>query len=196
MAVSLKKGGKVSLAKVAADAGIASLQEVLAGLSWDANSYDSGHDYDLDGSVFMLDASGQCPRQECFVFYNNLSQPGVQHMGDERTGAAAGDDEQILIKLNEVPTDIEKIAFVVTINDAEKYGQSFGQVENASIHLCDNVSGTELARYDLSEDFSTETAIVFGELYRYNSEWKFSAVGQGYTGGLAALCDRYGIDVG
>lgn len=195
MAVSLAKGGKVSLAKVAADAGIASLTKILVGLGWDVNRYDGGQDFDLDASAFMVGANGKVRNEKDFIFYSNLTGPGIQHMGDERTGGAEGDDEQIKIDLSQIPADIEKIAFAVTIYDAVARNQSFGQVENSYIHIVDEASGTELIRYDLGEDFSVENTLVVAELYRHNGEWKFNAIGSGFEGGLKALCGNYGVDV-
>lgn len=194
MAVSLSKGGKVSLAKVAADAGIAKLSKIFVGLGWDTNRYDGGHDFDLDASAFMLGANGKVRNEGDFIFYNNLEGPGIKHMGDERTGGAEGDDEQIKIDLDAVPEGIEKIAFSVTINQADVRNQNFGMVENSYIHIVDEASGAELVRYDLGEDFSVENTIVVAELYRHNGEWKFNAVGSGFSGGLAALCANFGID--
>lgn len=196
MAVNLSKGGKVSLAKAASDSGVTgSLQEIRVGLGWDANAYDSGGEFDLDASAFMLASNGKCPSSDCFVYYNNLEQPGMKHMGDERTGDTEGDDEQIVISLSKLNPNIERIAFTVTIYDAVNRHQTFGQVSNAYIHVCDNNSGKEIIRYDLSEDFSIETALVVGEIYKHNGEWKFNAIGQGYSGGLEALCSNYGVDI-
>lgn len=194
MAVSLSKGGKVSLAKVAADAGIQSLTKIFVGLGWDVNRYDGGQDFDLDASAFMVGANGKVRTEKDFIFYGNLIGPGIQHMGDERTGGAEGDDEQIKIDLTQIPADIERIAFAVTIYDAETRNQSFGQVENSYIHIMDESSGTELIRYDLGEDFSVENTLVVAEMYRHNGEWKFNAVGSGFGGGLKALCANYGVD--
>lgn len=194
MAVSLSKGGKVSLAKVASDAGISKLSKILVGLGWDTNRYDGGEAFDLDASVFMLGANGKVRSEQDFIFYNNLVGPGVQHMGDERTGGAEGDDEQIKVDLDAVPADVEKIAFTVTIHDAAARGQNFGMVENSFIHIADEVSGTDLIRYDLGEDFSIENTIVVAELYRHNGEWKFNAIGSGFSGGLQAICANFGVD--
>ena len=193
MAVSLSKGGKVSLAKAASDAGVAALTQVTVGLGWDTNRYDGGAAFDLDAAAFMLGANGKVRSEADFIFYNNKQGAGVMHTGDNRTGEGDGDDEQILITLAEIPADVEKIAFTVTIDQADARNQNFGQVENSYIHIFDTVSGTELIRYDLNEDFSIETAIVVGELYRNNGEWKFNAIGSGFGGGLAALCANYGI---
>lgn len=194
MSVNLSKGGKVSLAKAASDAGVSGLTSVTVGLGWDVNRYDGGSDFDLDASAFMVDADGKCKNESGFIFYGNKEGVGVTHTGDNLTGAGEGDDEQILVDLNTVPAEIEKIAFTVTIYDAETRNQNFGMVENSYIRVFDSVSGTELIRYDLGEDFSIETAIVVGELYRHNGEWKFNAVGSGFSGGLSALCGNFGID--
>lgn len=194
MSVNLSKGGKVSLAKAASDAGVSGLTSVTVGLGWDVNRYDGGSDFDLDASAFMVGADGKCKNESGFIFYGNKEGVGVTHTGDNLTGAGEGDDEQILVDLNTVPTEIEKIAFTVTIYDAETRNQNFGMVENSYIRVFDSVSGTELIRYDLGEDFSIETAIVVGELYRHNGEWKFNAVGSGFSGGLSALCGNFGIN--
>lgn len=194
MAVSLSKGGKVSLAKAAADSGVASLTKAVVGLGWDTNRYDGGADFDLDASAFMCGAEGKCLNEAGFIFYGNKTGAGVTHMGDNRTGAGDGDDEQIMIDLTAVPAEIEKIAITVTIDQAEARNQNFGMVENSYIHIMDEATGTELIRYDLGEDYSIETAVVIGELYRHNGEWKFNAIGSGFQGGLKALCANYGIN--
>lgn len=194
MAVSLSKGGKVSLAKAAADAGIqGTLQNIVVGLGWDPNKFDGGSDFDLDASVFLCGASGKVEKDSNFVFYNNTTAPGVVHTGDNRTGDGDGDDETINIDLNAVEANVDKIAFTCTIDKADERKQNFGMVNNSYIRIMDAKTGTELVRYDLGEDFSIETAIVVGELYRHNGEWKFNAVGSGFAGGLAALCGNYGI---
>lgn len=194
MAVSLSKGGKVSLAKAAADAGIqGTLQNIVVGLGWDPNKFDGGSDFDLDASVFLCGASGKVEKDSNFVFYNNTTAPGVVHTGDNRTGDGDGDDETINIDLNAVEANVDKIAFTCTIDRADERKQNFGMVNNSYIRIMDAKTGTELVRYDLGEDFSIETAIVVGELYRHNGEWKFNAVGSGFAGGLAALCGNYGI---
>ena len=192
MPINLSKGQKVDLTK-----GDPSLKNIMAGLGWDVNMFDSGTDFDLDAAVFMLGANGKCPTEKEFIFYGNLSHPSgaVNHMGDNLTGEGEGDDEQIQIDLQKVPENIKKIAFTVTIYDAEKRRQNFGQVSNAYIRLVNEANGAELIRYDLGEEFSIETAVVVGELYRNNGEWKFNAIGGGFEGGLAALCGFYGIDV-
>ncbi len=191
MPISLSKGQKVSITK-----DNPGLKKVIVGLGWDVNQFDTGGDFDLDAAAFLLNAGGKCSTDKDFVFYGNLSHPtgAVVHMGDNRTGAGEGDDEQIMVDLSLVPAEVSKIAFTVTIYD-DSGRQNFGQVSNAYIHILDEATGAELIRYDLAEDFSIETAVVVGELYRYNSEWKFNAIGSGYQGGLAALCGSYGIDV-
>ena len=192
MPINLSKGQKVDLTK-----GNPGLKNIMVGLRWDVNAFDSGSDFDLDAAAFMLGSDGKCPTDKEFVFYGNLAHTSgaVNHMGDNLTGAGDGDDEQIQIELSKVPANIEKIAFTVTIYDAEVRRQNFGQVSNAFIRLVDESNGTELIRYDLGEDFSIETAVVVGELYRNNGEWKFNAIGSGFQGGLAALCGHYGIQV-
>ena len=191
MPVNLTKGQKVSLTK-----GNPGLRNVVVGLGWDVNQFDTGGDFDLDASAFLLSDSGKVSRQEDFVFYGNLSHPSgsVVHQGDNLTGVGDGDDEQIKIDLTQVPETISKIAFAVTIYDAEERRQNFGQVNNAFIRIYDETNGEELLRYDLGEDFSIETAAIFGELYKHGGEWKFNAIGSGYQGGLAAICASYGID--
>ena len=191
MSVCLSKGQKISLTK-----DNPGLKNIMVGLGWDINRYDTGGDFDLDAAVFMLTVEGVCPSEKEFIFYGNLkhSSGSVEHMGDNLTGAGEGDDEQIQIDLSLVPAEIERIAFTVTIYDAENRRQNFGQVSNAFIRIVDMSNGTEMIRYDLAEDFSIETAVVVGELYRNNSEWKFNAIGSGFQGGLAALCSNYGIN--
>ncbi len=193
MAVNLSKGQKVDLTK-----GNPGLKKILVGLGWDVNAFDSGGDFDLDAAAFMVGPDGKCPSEKEFVFYSNLNHPSgaVSHQGDNLTGAGEGDDEQILVDLSLVPANIDKIAFTVTIYDADNRRQNFGQVSNAYIHLMDQVNNVDLIRYDLGEDFSIETAVVVGELYRNGSEWKFNAIGSGFQGGLAALCAHYGIQAG
>lgn len=192
MAINLTKGQKVDLTK-----DNPSLSKIVVGLGWDVNMFDSGVAFDLDAAAFMVGQTGKCPTEKEFIFYGNLEhQSGsVVHLGDNRTGDGDGDDEQLTVELNIVPANVERIAFTVTIYDAESRRQNFGQVSNAYIHIQDMVTGADLIRYDLGEDFSIETAIVVGELYRHNGEWKFNAIGSGFQGGLAALCGHYGIDV-
>lgn len=188
--VSLSKGQKVSLAKVAP-----ALKNIMVGLGWDEQQFDNGYPFDLDAAAFLCGPNNMSS-PENFIFYNNLVGAGgsVQHMGDNLTGNGDGDDEQIFVKLEQVPANIEKIAFTVTIHEADIRRQNFGQISNAFIRLVDNDTGSEVIRYDLTEDFGTETAIVVGELYCHNGEWKFSAVGAGFAGGLLALCKHYGIE--
>ena len=192
MPISLSKGQKVSLTK-----NNPGLTKVVVGLGWDVNQFDTGGDFDLDAAAFLLTNTGKISRSEDFVFYGNLLHPSgaVEHMGDNLTGAGEGDDEQIKIDLSKVPENIEKIAFTVTIYESEQRRQNFGQVNNAFIRIYNEVTGEEMLRYDLGEDFSIETAAVFGELYKHGNEWKFNAIGSGYQGGLAALCANYGVDV-
>lgn len=191
MGVSLSKGQKVSLTK-----DNPGLKKVVVGLGWDVNAFDTGGDFDLDAAAFLLTDSGKVSRQEDFVYFGNLKDPSgsVEHLGDNLTGAGEGDDEQIKINLSTIPENISKIAFTVTIYEAETRRQNFGQVNNAFIRIYNEESGEEMLRYDLGEDFSIETAAVFGELYKNNGEWKFNAIGSGYQGGLAALCANYGVE--
>lgn len=192
MPINLTKGQKVDLTK-----GNPSLKKVMVGLGWDVNVFDSGADFDLDAAAFMLGENGKCPTEKEFIFYGNLTHASeaLQHMGDNLTGEGDGDDEQILVDLTKIPSNITKIAFTVTIYDSDVRRQNFGQVSNSFIRMVDETTGTELIRYDLGEDFSIETAVVVGELYRHNGEWKFNAIGSGFQGGLAALCGHYGIEV-
>lgn len=192
MPVNLQKGQKVSLTKSAPG-----LTKVVVGLGWDVNQFDTGGDFDLDAAAFLLGDSGKVASSSDFVFYGNLkhSSGGAEHLGDNLTGAGDGDDEQIKIDLTKLPPSVTHVAFTATIYDAEARQQNFGMVNNAFIRICNEVTGEELLRYDLGEDFSIETAVVFGELYRNNGEWKFNAIGSGYQGGLAALCANYGVDV-
>ncbi len=193
MGVSLSKGGNVSLTK---EAGSAGLTAVLVGLGWDARST-TGTDFDLDASAIMCGADGKVVDDQHFVFFNNLKSPegSVEHTGDNKTGEGEGDDEAIKVAVATVPANVEKIAFPVSIYDADTRSQSFGQVRNAYIRVVNQANGTELARYDLSEDASTETAMVFGELYRSGAEWKFRAVGQGYASGLRGIAQDFGVGV-
>ncbi len=192
MAISLQKGQKVDLTK-----GNPGLTKVMIGLGWDTNKYDGGYDFDLDAAAFLTNESGKVTNDLDFVFYNNLKhQSGaVEHQGDNLTGEGEGDDEQILVDLTKVPQNIAKIAFTVTIHDPDVRGQNFGQVSNAFIRVVNDATGVELIRYDLGEEFSIETAVVVGELYRHGQEWKFNAIGSGFQGGLAALCRNFGINV-
>ena len=192
MPINLSKGQKVDLTKTNPG-----LKKIMVGLGWDVNAFDSGAAFDLDAAAFMVGENGKCPTEKEFVFYGNLEhQSGsVKHMGDNLTGEGDGDDEQILVDLEQIPANVSRIAFTVTIYDAETRRQNFGQVSNAFIRIVDENTGVELIRYDLGEDFSIETAVVVGELYRHNGEWKFNAIGSGFQGGLAALCGHYGIEV-
>jgi len=192
MAVSLSKGGNVSLSKEAPG-----LTAIDVGLGWDARVTD-GSAFDLDASAFLLNEAGKVRKDADFIFYNNkLSEDGsVAHQGDNVTGTGEGDDEVVSIDLAKVPADVQKVAFSVTIHDAEARRQNFGQISNAYIRVLNKADGKEIARYDLSEDYSTETAMIFGELYRHNSEWKFKAIGQGFAGGLGPLARNYGVNVG
>lgn len=192
MPVSLQKGQKVDLTK-----GNPGLKRIMVGLGWDVNQYDGGADFDLDASAFLLGENGKVAKDEDFVFYGNLAHESqaVVHQGDNLTGEGDGDDEQIEVDLSKVPANVSRIAFTVTIYDAETRRQNFGQVSNAFIRIVDEVSGAEIIRYDLGEDFSIETALVVGELYRHGGEWKFNAIGSGFAGGLAALCRQYGVNV-
>ena len=191
MAISLNKGGNLSLSKTDP-----SLNQVLIGLGWDARATD-GADFDLDSSAFLLAANDKVRGETDFIFYNQTRSPegSVEHTGDNRTGEGDGDDEAVKINLAKIPTDVQKIAITVTIHDAESRGQNFGQVQNAFIRVVNDQTNVEIVRFDLNEDYSTETAMIFGELYRHNGEWKFRAVGQGYNGGLRAMCGQYGISI-
>lgn len=192
MPINLQKGQKVSLTK-----DNPGLTKVVVGLGWDVNAFDTGGDFDLDAAAFLVTDTGKVSTPEDFVFYKNLTHPSgsVQHMGDNLTGAGEGDDEQIKVDLSKVPENITKIAFTVTIYEPEQRRQNFGQVNNAFIRIYNEATGEEMLRYDLGEDFSIETAAIFGELYKNGSEWKFNAIGSGFQGGLAALCANFGIEV-
>lgn len=191
MAISLSKGGNVSLSKESPG-----LDEIIVGLGWDVRATD-GQDFDLDASAFLLKGDGKVRSDGDFCFYNNKDVGGaVIHQGDNRTGEGDGDDEQIKIVLSKTPADVEKVAVAVTIHDGESRGQSFGQVSNAFIRIVDAKSGTEIVRYDLSEDASVETAMILGEVYRNAGEWKFRAVGQGFKGGLGPLATHFGVNIG
>lgn len=192
MAVSLSKGGKISLAKEAPG-----LKNVHVGLGWEARATD-GAPFDVDASCFMLNDSGKVRSDADFIFYNQLQSAdgSVKHSGDNRTGDSEGDDEVIMVQLEQVPADVAKLAFVVTIHEADVRRQNFGQISNAYIRIVNADTNQEIARYDLSEDASTNTAMIFGELYRYGGEWRFGAVGQGYDGGLGPLARAYGVNIG
>ena len=191
MAVSLVKGGNVSLTKEAPTMSVA-----MVGLGWDARVTD-GAEFDLDASVFMVGEDGKVLSDASFIFFNNkVSQcESVEHQGDNRTGEGDGDDEQVKITLSKVPAEVKKLVFAVTIYDAENRKQNFGMVSNSFMRVFNNDNNTEIARFDLSEDASTETAMIFGELYRHGTEWKFKAVGQGFAGGLGALASQHGVNI-
>lgn len=187
--INLSKGQKINLSKSKP-----SLKKIMIGLGWDTAKYSGSADFDLDASVFLQDENGKT-LPENFIFYNNLRSPdgSVVHQGDNRTGEGEGDDEQIFIDLEKVPAHIKKIAITVTIDSADQRRQNFGMVENAFCRLVNNDTDTEEARFDLGEEFSVETAVVIGELYKYNNDWNFRAIGQGFSGGLLALCNNYGL---
>ena len=189
--VNLSKGQKVDLTKTNPG-----LTKIMVGLGWDVNKYDSGGDFDLDAAAFLLGANGKAASESDIIFYHNKTGAAgsVQHMGDNKTGVGEGDDEVINIDLSKVPANVDKIDFTVTIFEADARNQNFGQVNNAYIRVMNQDNGEELLHFDLGEDFSIETAVVVAELYRYGSEWKFNAIGQGFSGGLAALCRNFGLD--
>jgi tellurium resistance protein TerD len=190
MAVSLAKGQRVSLEKIAPG-----LTEIFVGLGWDVKAVDTGVDFDLDASVFLLGSNEKLISDKHFIFYNNLTSPdaakSVEHTGDNLTGAGDGDDEMVKVNFKQVPAEIEKIVVAVTIHDAQERKQNFGQVQNAFVRIVDLQTEQEVVRYDLVEDYSTETALIMAELYRKDGEWRLNAVGAGYQGGLQALLDRY-----
>ena len=190
MAVNLSKGQRISLEKVAPG-----LSEIFVGLGWDTNITDTGNDFDIDASVFLVNSNEKLISDNHFIFYNNLASPdankSVEHLGDNRTGAGEGDDEVVKVKLKQVPEDVNKIVMTVTIHEAEKRQQNFGQVQNAFVRVVNAENQEEVIRYDLSEDFSVETALIMAELYRKDGEWRVNAVGAGYQGGLEALLNRY-----
>ncbi|EHQ88344.1 TerD family protein [Desulfosporosinus youngiae] len=191
--ISLQKGQKVDLTK-----GNPGLSKIVVGLGWDTNKYSGGSDFDLDASVFLLDKNSRAGGLEDFIYYNNLvgGNGSVTHTGDNLTGEGDGDDEQVKVDLAAVPAHVERIAFTVTIHEAAQRSQNFGQVTNAFVRVVNEANGQEVMRYDLGEDFSVETALVVCELYRHQGEWKFNAIGSGFSGGLAALCTNYGLQVG
>ncbi len=193
MIISLQKGQKIDLTK-----GNPGLTKIVVGLGWDTNKYSGGADFDLDAAAFLIDKNGRAGGIEDFIFYNNLvgGEGSVVHTGDNLTGDGEGDDEQIKIDLASVPVHVEKIAITVTIHEAIARGQNFGQVSNAFVRVVNEVNEQEVMRYDLGEDFSVETALVVCELYRHQGEWKFNAVGNGFSGGLSALCSNYGLQAG
>jgi len=191
MSISLNKGGNLSLSKTDP-----SLKNLIVGLGWDARPTD-GADFDLDASAFMVKEDGKVRTDSDFIFYNQTKSScgAIEHTGDNRTGAGDGDDECVIVLLDKIPADIQKVIFCVTIHEAETRKQNFGQVSHAYVRIVNKDSNNEVARYDLSEDASVETAMIFGEIYRHSGEWKFKAVGQGYIGGLAALANQYGINI-
>ncbi|WHX98992.1 TerD family protein [Neobacillus sp. DY30] len=192
MGINLSKGQRIDLTKTNPG-----LTKAVIGLGWDTNRYHGGHDFDLDASAFLTDANGRVTQDLDFIFYNNLvhASGGVEHTGDNRTGEGDGDDEQIRIDFSKVPSHVHRIAIAVTIHEADERNQNFGQVSNAFARLFDEETNREILRFDLGEDFSVETAVVICELYRHNGEWKFNAIGSGFSGGLAALCRNYGLEV-
>lgn len=192
MSISLAKGANVSLSK--AEPG---LTHILIGLGWDTRAT-HGTDFDLDASAFLLASGDKVRGDNDFIFYNNLksSEGSVEHTGDNRTGEGDGDDEAVKVNLVKVPSDVQKIAVAATIHDGEARNQNFGMVSNAFIRIVNDATGREIARYDLTEDSSVETALIFGEVYRHNGEWKFRAVGQGFKGGLGPLATHFGVNVG
>ena len=191
MAISLTKGGNVNLSKEAPN-----LTNIAVGLGWNPRATD-GQAFDLDAVAFLVNESGKVRADADFIFFNNLksSDGSVEHTGDNRTGEGDGDDEKVALHFDKIPAEVQKLVFAVTIHEAEERKQNFGMVSNAFIRIVNADNDTEIARFDLSEDASTETAMNFGELYRNNGEWKFKAVGQGYAGGLAALARQYGVNV-
>jgi tellurium resistance protein TerD len=192
MAVSLSKGGNVSLSKAAPG-----LKDILVGLGWDPRSTD-GDKFDLDASVFVVGENGKVASDADFVFYNNKlgAEGAIEHTGDNRTGEGDGDDEQVKVGLDRVPAGVTRAVFAVTIHDADAKKLNFGMVSNAFIRVVNAADSKEIARYDLSEDASIETAMIFGEVYRHGEEWKFKAVGQGFTGGLGPLATSFGVNIG
>jgi len=191
MTINLSKGQKIDLTK-----SNPSLKRAVIGLGWDTNKYSGGGDFDLDASAFLVGSNGKTNNDLDFIFYNNLehSTGAVIHTGDNRTGEGDGDDEKLIVEFAKIPSDIDKIAITVTIYDAIDRAQNFGQISNAFVRVVNEETNEEILRYDLSEDFSVETALVFCEIYRNNGEWKFSAIGSGFQGGLSALCKNYGLD--
>ncbi|MGZ0039878.1 TerD family protein [Paenibacillus ottowii] len=190
MAINLSKGQKIDLTKTNPG-----LSKITVGLGWDTNKYDGGKDFDLDVSVFLANADGKVETEKNFVFFNNPQNENgsVVHTGDNRTGEGDGDDEQIKVDLSSVPANVEKIAFTITIYEAQERNQNFGQVSRAYARIVNEANNEELVRFDLGEDFSIETGVVVGELYRHNGEWKFNAIGSGYQDGLAGLTRDYGL---
>lgn len=192
MGIQLSKGQRIDLTKTNPG-----LTKAIIGLGWDTNKYSGGHDFDLDASAFLAEENSKCANDHDFIFYNNLQHPSgaVIHTGDNRTGEGDGDDEQLVVDFTKIPSHVHRIGITVTIHDAELRQQNFGQVSNAFVRLVDESNNQELLRFDLGEDFSIETAVVFCELYRHGNDWKFNAIGSGFSGGLAALCRNYGLQV-
>ncbi|WP_282171355.1 TerD family protein [Cytobacillus firmus] len=192
MGIQLSKGQRIDLTKTNPG-----LTKAIIGLGWDTNKYSGGHDFDLDASAFLADENSKCANDHDFIFYNNLQHPSgaVIHTGDNRTGEGDGDDEQLVVDFTKIPSHVHRIGITVTIHDAELRQQNFGQVSNAFVRLVDESNNQEMLRFDLGEDFSIETAVVFCELYRHGNDWKFNAIGSGFSGGLAALCRNYGLQV-
>jgi tellurium resistance protein TerD len=192
MTIVLSKGQRVDLTKTNPG-----LTKAIIGLGWDTNKYSGGQDFDLDASAFLADGSGKVNNELDFVFYNNLKSPdgGVEHTGDNRTGDGDGDDEQIVIHFPKLSSHVERIGIAVTIHDADNRKQNFGQVANAFVRVVNPETNEEILRFDLGEDFSVETAVVVCELYKHQGDWKFNAIGSGFSGGLAALCRNYGLEV-
>jgi tellurium resistance protein TerD len=191
LGINLSKGQRIDLTKTNPG-----LTKVIVGLGWDTNHYHGRHDFDLDASAFLTDASNKAIQDSDFIFYNNLvhDSGAVEHTGDNRTGEGDGDDEQIKIDFSKIPSHIHRIAITVTIHDADARNQNFGQVSNAFVRVVDEETNNEVLRFDLGEDFSVETAVVICELYRHMGEWKFNAVASGFAGGLGALCRNFGLD--
>jgi tellurium resistance protein TerD len=192
MAIQLSKGQRIDLTKTNPG-----LVKAIIGLGWDTNKYQGGQEFDLDASAFLVDANDRCTNDLDFIFYNNLQHPSgaVVHTGDNRTGEGDGDDEQLIIDFSKIPANVHKIGITVTIHDADHRHQNFGQVSNAFVRLVDESTNQELLRFDLGEDFSVETAVVVCELYRHGQDWKFNAIGSGFSGGLGSLCRNYGLQV-
>ena len=192
MAISLAKGGRVSLSKEAPG-----LKKIRVGLGWDANATDTGTDFDLDASAFVLGADGKVLGDEWFIFYNQTTSPdgAIIHQGDNKTGEGEGDDEVVEIDLDKVDSRVDKIVFTVTIHEAQARNQNFGQVNNSFVRVVNADDNNEITKYELDEDYSTETAINFGELYRKGGEWRFKAVGDGFNEGLAGFAKMYGVNI-
>jgi len=190
--ISLVKGQKIDLSKESPG-----LKKAIIGLGWDVNKYDGNFDFDLDASAFLVGENNKVNNDLDFIYYNNLKHSSgfITHTGDNRTGEGEGDDEQIIIDFESAPSNVSKVAITVTIHDAQARSQNFGQIANAFIRMEDEQNGNEILRYDLTEDFSIETALVVCEIYRHNEGWKFSAIGSGFEGGLRSLCLNYGLDV-